>query len=117
MCSKLLAFPTNWIHEIFVSARLLALINGTPEGFFNCGTGVRQGDPLSPIIFCLAEDFLSCLINKKIGGKYCPNHSSRGGNIPTHLLFADDVLLFCRATNKNIKCLQDILSCYGKFLG
>lgn len=46
----------GWIHVILLSARISIKVNGSPHGFFHCGRGVIQGDPLSPLLFCLAED-------------------------------------------------------------
>lgn len=44
----------NWIHFILNSTTLSIGINGKQVGYFNCSNGVRQGDPLSPLLFCIA---------------------------------------------------------------
>lgn len=54
----------NWINTIINSTHLSINVNGVHHGYFNCKRGVRQGDPLSLILFCLAEDFLSRSITK-----------------------------------------------------
>ncbi|XP_019438958.1 PREDICTED: uncharacterized protein LOC109344660 [Lupinus angustifolius] len=42
----------NWIRIILHSARLSINVNGKMVGFFKCTRGVRQGDPLSPLLHC-----------------------------------------------------------------
>ena len=39
------------------------LLNGVPRNHFKCKCGVKQGDPISPLLFVIAADLLQTLIN------------------------------------------------------
>ena len=88
------------------------------QGYFSYSRGVRQGDPLSPLLFCLAEDFFSRLISSKVGqGLIALMQYTKHELFPTNFLYADDVLLFLIASLKNIRAINDIFSIYSQLLG
>ena len=77
------------------------LINGSPKDFFGSSRGLRQGDPLSLLLFVIVMEALSWLLD----GAVLAGHISRfivgpRSHTPlmvSHLLFADDTLIFCDA--------------------
>ena len=90
-------------------------INGTLRGHITPSRGIRQEDPLSPYLFLLCAEGLSALIQSSVnrgqieGIKIC-----RGGPRLSHLFFANDSLIFCKATLKECDELQRLLALYEK---
>lgn len=75
---------------------------------------MRQGDPLSPLLFCLAEDVLSRSISKLVEeGKLELIKASRFSNIPSHSLYADDIMVYCKGKQSCLLALKDTFTRYA----
>lgn len=105
---------SNWVKIILESAKIYFSVNGHSVGFFNCKRGICQGDPLSPLLFCIAEDVLSRVISHIVQtGDLLPIASPKGFQMPSHVLYADDILIFCRGTRENVQNISNLFSVYG----
>lgn len=99
----------GWINMLLSSAWLSINFNGKFHGFFQCIRGVRQGDPLSSMMFCLAEEVLSRSISHLVAADGLKLIKSFNNNfVPSHIFYADDILIFCSGKKSNIVSLQKI---------
>ena len=90
----------QWIFACISTVRFSILVNGTLTGFFPSSRGLRQGDPLSPLLFLIIMEALSRMLGKAVKGGYILGFkvgASGSELMISHLLFADDTLIFCGA--------------------
>ncbi|XP_028099863.1 uncharacterized protein LOC114299345 [Camellia sinensis] len=92
------------------------LINGTPVGFFWTHRGLRQGDPLFPLLFLLVIEALSRLLDKAMREGRLEGFvvGSLAGTLleVSHLLYADDALIFYGAEVVHVGYLRCVLLCF-----
>lgn len=80
--------------------------------------GLRQGDPLSPILFVLCAQGLSSMLHKLRQRGYIEGvRFGGGGPSISHLLFADDSLLFYKATTNSSRSIKKCLCDYEEASG
>ena len=111
-----MGFAKKWVNLIMLcisSVSYSVIINGEACGNITPSRGIRQGDPLSPYLFLLCAESFSALIHKAARDNQISGMSiGRGCPIITHLFFADDSLLFCKAKDQECQTLVDILNSY-----
>ncbi|KAJ0836605.1 putative RNA-directed DNA polymerase [Helianthus annuus] len=102
-----------WIMAILSTAKASVLVNGSPTQEFLCHRGLRQGDPISPFLFILAMEALTCIMKKA-----CSIGLFKGIQIPTqgpvlsHFIYANDVVFIGEWSTQNALNLNRILRCF-----
>ena len=111
----------SWIRFCISTVRFSILINGCPSGFFESSRGLRQGDPLSPLLFVIVMEALSRLMDRAVHGGHLSGFMvgiSEGREVMvSHLLFADDTLMLCEAAPLQIVKLGCVLTWFEAISG
>jgi len=108
----------SWMESIFNSGTPSVLLNGVPEKVFHCKRGVRQGDPLSPLLFVLAADFLQSMLNngKDLGMLRLPIPLTSAPDFPV-VQYADDTLVIMEGDPNQLLFLKSVLNSFADSTG
>ncbi|XP_024178589.1 uncharacterized protein LOC112184556 [Rosa chinensis] len=116
-----MGFPEQWVQLIMSclsTVRYDFIINGTPRGFVTPQRGLRQGDPLSSYLFLLCAKGLSALITHSVSsGHWQGLRICDGAPSVSHLLFADDSMLYSSATSQDCTLIRNLLNVYERASG
>lgn len=120
----LLGFHDHFIDlvaECISSPHYSLLLNGSPYGFFTPKRGIRQGDPISPALFTIYSDVLSRILSKaEADGQLQGIKISQTSPRITHLMYADDLVIYGPATIQEVTaafaCLQQYCNWTGQVI-
>ena len=116
-----MGFCNRWRDLVMQCITLVSysvLINRVTHGNIHPLRGLHQGDPLSPSLFLLCAEGLSALIHQAARNKLITGISiTRGCPKVTHLFFADDSILFCKASLAECHLLRYTLMEYEEVSG
>jgi hypothetical protein len=89
---------TNWILACVNSTSFVVLVNGKDTDFLRSGRDLRQGFPLSSLLFILVMESLSLLL--KQSQRQCIINGIKVARITKilHILFIDDIFLLSKAS-------------------
>jgi hypothetical protein len=110
-----LSFPNKFIDWIMTVVRNVTYrfkVNGNYTSIMEAKRGIRQGDPISPLLFVLVMEYLTRYLNT-LATNSAFNYHFRCEKVNiTSLSFADDLLMFARGDSNSVRAM---LECFHKF--
>ncbi|XP_060965474.1 uncharacterized protein LOC133034409 [Cannabis sativa] len=114
-------FSTHFINLVMCCVTTVSysiLLNGKPLKRFKPERGIRQGDPMSPYLFLLCNEVLSRLLSlEQDRGRLHGIKVARNVPALSHLMFADDTIIFSRANLRDIETLNDCIQQFEEWSG
>jgi hypothetical protein len=111
-----MGFSVLWVEMIMrclSTVRFTVKLNGGLSDSFFPSRCLRQGDPISPYLFLFCvEGFSALLKNAQMANEIKGVRFGAYGPHVTHLLFADDSIVFLEASRQNMQTLKRVLRDY-----
>ncbi|CAM8993813.1 unnamed protein product [Rhodiola kirilowii] len=116
-----LGYDRSWVKKIILCVQSVSYrvkINNQISESIYSSCGLRQGDPISSYLFLLCAEWLSYAVGEYQelgllqGIRVC-----RGAPVVSHLMFANDCMLFLKAGKDSVKWIRDMLRKYEDISG
>lgn len=111
-----LLFPTKfikWVMSCLRGAYYVLLLNGRIQEEFEGKTGLRQGDPMSPLLFVLVMEYFTRVLHSFALNSELKFHSGCRKMGINSLCFADDLILLCKAEYKTVSSLLEAFKLFS----
>eukprot|EP00253_Pinus_taeda_P029823 PITA_29823 len=108
----------EWIHACITDPWIVSLVNGRAASFFKASRGLRQGFPLSPLLFVLHVSLLSFFVDQKlVDQEILGLNIARGVKNVNHTLFVNNTLLLGAASARSASKFKEVLDDYSEATG
>lgn len=92
-------------------------VNGEGKGYFEGRRGLRQRDPMSPLIFVLVMEYLSRVLKRMAKLSDFMYHPMSKNTKFNQLVFVDDLMLFCKGDMKSVSRLAERIQHFSMVTG
>ncbi|XP_039141329.1 uncharacterized protein LOC120278666 [Dioscorea cayenensis subsp. rotundata] len=100
----------SWIRTILASSKAKFLVNNVQTGYVRYRRCLRQGDPLSPLLFALVVDVLSSMFNHALSTGILHGIPIGDSGIKMcHLQYANDLLVMSTGGVEDLRIIKLIL--------
>jgi hypothetical protein len=106
----------EWISALWTTSSSAFLLNGEPDNRIRHRRGVRQGDPLAPMLFLLAMEPLHKLFRyaQNLGALGYLHHNCASFRMS---LYADDAAVFINPSQQDLQTTKYLLQLFGEASG
>ncbi|XP_062104897.1 uncharacterized protein LOC133816384 [Humulus lupulus] len=109
-------FPNRFIRWVMICLKGTSysiLMNSRLEGRFIGKKGLRQGDPISPLLFVLVMEYFTRLLIKYSFSKEFRFHPNCKKLKLVSLCFADDLVIFCKGTSNSFQVIKECFTAFS----
>ncbi|GJW12197.1 RNA-directed DNA polymerase, eukaryota [Tanacetum coccineum] len=102
----------QWIRGLCSFAKASVLVNGSPSSEFQFQCGLKQGDPLAPLLFILVMESLHLSISRVVEAGIFKGIRLNSSLSLSHLFYADDALIIGEWSSDNLRGIINVLKCF-----
>uniref|UniRef100_A0A803PQU7 Reverse transcriptase domain-containing protein n=1 Tax=Cannabis sativa TaxID=3483 RepID=A0A803PQU7_CANSA len=107
----------KWIMGCLRATSYSLVMNGRVQGGFKGEKGLRQGDPISPLLFVLIMEYLTRSLQLATSHSSFRYHPLCKGLKIINLCFADDLILFSKGSKSSVLVLKQVLEDFSLISG
>uniref|UniRef100_A0A803PTS1 Reverse transcriptase domain-containing protein n=1 Tax=Cannabis sativa TaxID=3483 RepID=A0A803PTS1_CANSA len=107
----------KWLMTCITTTSYSIIMKGRIQGRFKGEKGLRQGDPLSPLLFVLVMEYLTRLLQLAASNSNYRFHPLCKKLRLINLCFADDLIIFSKCSQQSIATLKHVLEEFSKASG
>nr|GFA45979.1 RNA-directed DNA polymerase, eukaryota [Tanacetum cinerariifolium] len=102
----------QWIRGLCCFAKASVLVNGSPSREFQFQCGLKQGDPLAPLLFILVMESLHLALSKVVEAGIFKGIRLNNSLALSHLFYGDDALIIGEWSRDNLRGIINVLKCF-----